>query len=211
VAFWPLGWGHSSAALYEDGTANIVSDPVTGQNSITMVAASYAKVRNNWPVASVQNAAGQFVPPDPANTTAGLRYTTPNPDPDANGGIVQNFTGPDPSAYFPGMVSYALAQTGGFDAGKGATLAEFLCYDVGKGQTVAPQLRYAALSPELQQIAVANIAQIPGAPSSSDCAAGAPPPVLAEFPVPAVAAGAVALGTVAVTIRRRRHGRLVTR
>jgi phosphate transport system substrate-binding protein len=204
VANWPQGWGHSSSAQFADGVANAVTNAVTGPNSIALDAASYAQVRNNWPVVSLQNAAGQFVPPDLANATAGLRYTTPSPDPSANGGIAQNFQGPDPTAYFPAMVSYAIAQTGGFDPGKGATLSEFLCYDVGKGQTIAPRLLYAAFPAELLRIAVDNIAEIPGAPSSSDCAAGAPSPVLAEFPVPAVAAGTVALGTAAIAIRRRR-------
>ena len=42
--------------------------------------------------------------------------------------------GPDPRAYFPSTYSYVLAQTAGFDAGKGATLGQFLCYAVSQGQ-----------------------------------------------------------------------------
>jgi hypothetical protein len=135
-----------------------------------------------------------------------LSYSTPIPDPTANGAFILNFTGPDPSAYVPATYSYVLAQTGGWAADKGATLGAFLCYAVGKGQDIMPALRYASLSSELEAIARTNISRIPGAPSADDCASsGSPPPLLPEFPLPAavVATVGVVVGLVMVRLRRR--------
>ncbi|MBV9593177.1 MAG: substrate-binding domain-containing protein, partial [Actinobacteria bacterium] len=191
VSNWPQGWGHSSTAQYADGVANVVADPVTGQNSITLVAAGYAKVRNNWPVASLQNAAGQFTQPDEDNVTVALGYAAPNPDPAALGTFILNFNGPDTRAYFPSTYSYVLAQSTGFDPGKGAALGLFLCYAVSRGQVIAPQLRYARLSAPLVQIAINAISKIPGAPPPDQCfLQGAPPPPSA----PTVAGGPGGVG-----------------
>jgi ABC-type phosphate transport system substrate-binding protein len=193
VSNWPQGWGHSSTALYADGVANVVADPVTGQNSITLVAAGYAKVRNNWPVASLQNAVGQYTQPDEDNVTVALGYATPNPDPAAVGTFILHYDGPDPRAYFPSTYSYILAQTTGFDPGKGAALGLFLCYAVSKGQVIAPLLRYARLSAPLVAIAINAISKIPGAPPSNQCfLQGAPPPP--QQPTVAGGPGAVATG-----------------
>src|SRR5262249_55516219 len=136
-------------------------------NSITYVAAGYAKVRG-FPVASVQNAAGVFTQPDENNVTIALSYATPL----GNGTFKLAFNGADPAAYFPSTYSYVLGQTAGFDPGKGPTLTRFLCYAVTKGQEIAPSLRYARLSIELVNIAINAIVQIPGAPSKADCPVG---------------------------------------
>ncbi len=175
VSNWPQNWGRSSPALYADGTANVVSDAVTGRDAITYVAAGYAKVRS-FPVASLQNAAGVFTQPDEDNVTVALGYATGRGD----GTFNLNFTGPDPRAYFPSTYSYVLAQTTGFDRGKGEALGQFLCYAVSLGQQIAPQLRYARLSAPLVQIAIGAISHIPGAPPPNACflaGADAPPPL----------------------------------
>lgn len=172
VSNWPQNWGRSTPQPYADGTATTVADPVSGKDAITYVAAGYAKVRS-FPVASLQNAAGVFTQPDEANVTIALGYATGRGD----GTFNLNFTGPDPRAYFPSTYSYVLAQTTGFDPGKGATLGQFLCYAVSAGQVIAPQLRYARLSKPLVDIAISAIARIPGAPPANRCfVAGAPAP-----------------------------------
>jgi ABC-type phosphate transport system substrate-binding protein len=171
---WPQTyWGVNPTPVpYADGTANYVADPVGGANSITYVAAGYAKVRS-FPTASIQNAGGVFTQPDEDNVTVALGYATPR----GNGTFNLSYGGPDKRAYFPSTYSYVLAQTAGYDPGKGATLAQFLCYAVTQGQVIAPQLRYARLSSILVSIAINAIVQIPGAPSKQDCpVAGAPPP-----------------------------------
>ena len=169
---WPAGWGRANPIAFADGVANAVIGPGE-QGAITYVAAGYAKVRN-FPVASVQNAAGVFTQPDEDNVTVALGYAIPNGD----GTFSLRFDGPDPRAYFPSTYSYVLAQTTGWDAGKGATLSQFLCYAVSKGQEIGPQLRYARLSTVLVNLAISEIVKIPGAPSAAACpvAGSAPPP-----------------------------------
>jgi phosphate transport system substrate-binding protein len=183
TSVWPQGsWGANPVPVATaDGTASYVADPTSGPNTITYVAAGYAKVRN-FPTASVQNAAGVFTQPDEDNVTVALGYAHAR----SNGTFQLAFNGPDPKAYFPSTYSYILAQTTGFDPGKGATLSQFLCYAVSKGQEIAPQLRYARLSSVLVGIAINAIVQIPGSISRGGCfvAGAAPPP-----PPPAVKGG----------------------
>jgi len=174
TSIWPQeAWGaRPNPVATADGTASFVADPVSGANSITYVAAGYAKVRN-FPTASVENAAGVFTQPDETNVTVALGYATPL----GNGTFKLAFSGPDPRAYFPSTYSYILAQTAGFNPSKGATLGTFLCYAISAGQPEAPSLRYARLSSALVNIAENAIVQIPGAPSRSNCfVAGAPAP-----------------------------------
>jgi phosphate transport system substrate-binding protein len=189
TSVWPQSnWGANPVPQQTaDGTAAYVADPTGGNDSITYVAAGYAKVRN-FPMASVQNAAGTFTQPDEENVTVALGYATPR----GNGTFQLAFNGPDRRAYFPSTYSYILAQTAKFDPGKGATLARFLCYAVSKGQVIAPTLKYARLSAPLVDIAINAIVQIPGAPSKANCpVAGAPPPP----PPPSVAGGPGATGS----------------
>ena len=185
TSVWPQeGWGdHPVTVASADGTAGYVADPTGGPNAITYVAAGYAKVRS-FPTASVQNAAGVFTQPDEDNVTRALGYAQKR----GNGTFQLAFNGPDSRAYFPSTYSYVLAQTAGFDPGKGATLAKFLCYAVSQGQVIAPQLRYARLSSVLVNIAIDAIVQIPGAPPAAQCPiAGAPPPP----PPPSVVVGGI--------------------
>jgi len=191
VSLWPTdgpGKATFNPNQYADGVASAVADPVAGRDSIGYVAAGYAKVRA-FPVASVQNAAGEFKQPDDLNVTVALGYATGNGD----GTFRLKYNGPDPRAYFPSTYSYVLAQTTGYDPAKGAAVGQFLCYAVGQGQTIAPQLRYARLSSAVVAISVDQISHIPGAPPASQCTAGAPPPP----PPPSVLGGSS--GTVART------------
>jgi ABC-type phosphate transport system substrate-binding protein len=192
ISNWPSGWGRANPVSFGDGVANTVADPQAGKDAITYTAAGYAKVRN-FPVASVQNAAGVFTQPDEANVTVALGYATAQNDPSTNtvGTFALNFGGPDPRAYFPSTYSYILAQTGGSSPSKGATLGQFLCYAISKGQEIAPLLRYARLSAPLVQIAINAIVQIPGAPPAASCfVAGAAAPPGAPQVANGAAAGA---------------------
>jgi ABC-type phosphate transport system substrate-binding protein len=201
VSTWPtvlLNDYTEKLANGSDGVANTVADPNAGVDAITYDAAGYAKVRA-FPVASVQNAAGQFTQPDENNVTIALAYAAGRGD----GTFVLNFSGPDPAAYFPSTYSYALVQTTGYDPGKGSTLGQFLCYAISNnGQAIAPALRYARLSQQIVAISRTQIVQIPGAPTADQCAPGsqgianvtppgAPPPG-AVAGGPAAAAGPTA-------------------
>ncbi len=177
TSLWPgPSWGATSVAT-ADGVADYVANPASGANSITFVAAGYAKVRN-FPTASVQNAAGVFTQPDAPNVTIALAYATER----SNGTFQLSYDGPDPNAYFPSTYSYVLVQnfvSGAFGPDKGATMGSFLCYAISQGQLVAVQLRYAQLSAPLVKIAQDAIAQIPGAPKQNNCFVGnsKPPPL----------------------------------
>lgn len=181
TSIWPAGWGRANPIAFADGVANAVIAPGE-EGAITYVAAGYAKVRN-FPVASVQNAAGVFTAPDEDNVTVALGYAIPNND----GTFALRFSGPDPRAYFPSTYSYVLAQTTGWDPAKGATLSQFLCYAVSKGQEIGPSLRYARLSQVLVTLAVSQISKIPGSPPAAQCpvagsAPAPPPPVIVGGP-----------------------------
>jgi hypothetical protein len=181
--------------------ANTVADSVAGQNAITYVADGYAKARNNWPVASVQNATNAFTQPTDENVAVALGYSTTASD----GTYILNFQGPDPRSYFPSTFSYVLAQTTGADPAKGATLAKFLCYSVSAGQANAPALGYAPLSADNIQAAISKIALIPGAPPQNQCAvSAAPPPTLGEFQNVALALAAAGVPIAVLGQRRRR-------
>ncbi len=176
VSNWPQEWGRSVSIPLADGVATNVADDGTGANHITYVAAGYAKVKQT-PMASLQNAAGVYTQPDETNVTVALGYATGRGD----GTFNLNFTGPDPRAYFPSTYSYVLAQTTGFDQGKGETLGKFLCWAVSAGQDAdyVDELKYARLSKPIVDIAIDAISKIPGAPPKSSCfvaGAAAPPP-----------------------------------
>jgi ABC-type phosphate transport system substrate-binding protein len=193
VSTWPATLMNAytpKQASGSDGVANTVADTNAGVDAITYDAAGYAKVRN-FPVASVQNAAGVFTQPDESNVTIALAYATGRGD----GTFLLNFSGPDRNAYFPSTYSYALVQTTGFDPGKGATLAQFLCYAISNtGQADAPALRYARLSQEIVAISRDQIVQIPGAPPASACAPGSQG-IANATPVGAPPPGSVASGS----------------
>lgn len=177
VPTWPStveGCRSVPVASGSDGVANYVADPSLGPGSITYNAAAYALVRN-FPNAYVENAAGAFTKPDSLSVTIALEFASAVGD----GTFRLDFqerSGADPRAYNPSTYSYILAQTGGFDVGRGTTLGKFLCYSIGIGQKDAPSLLYAALSAQVQRIGEAAILKIPGAPPAAACLAGAPPP-----------------------------------
>lgn len=176
IPVWPsvlLGCRNVPTASGSEGVADTVHDPTQGPGSITYDAAGYAIVRQ-LPNAYVQNAAGVFTLPGATSVTVALEYASPVGD----GTFSLDFnekSGADVRAYNPSTYSYVLAQTGGFDTGRGSTLGRFLCYAIGAGQVRASALLYAPLSAAVQAIGEAAIVQIPGAPNAAQCLQGAPP------------------------------------
>jgi phosphate transport system substrate-binding protein len=188
VSTWPqntLSAG-SGSSTGSDGVAQTVS---LSESSITYVDAARAAATKfqggGWPVASVQNAAGVFQVPEPANATVALGYATPRD----NGTFQLHYDGADERAYFPSTYSYVIAQTTGFDPEKGQVLGAFLNFAVTAGQRRADQLVYSRLSTVLVNLALDKIQQIPGAPARPTDLGGAPPP-------PDVAAGVATPGVV---------------
>jgi ABC-type phosphate transport system substrate-binding protein len=187
---WPNGWGKSSAAPAAAGVAAAVAD-TSGQFAITYNEAGYAKLYPDTTAnAFVENAnPGVFTAPTEDAVSVALSYAQPR----GNGTFILNFTGPDPTAYFPSTYSYIIAQTTGFPADKGEVLARFLCYAVTKGQRLdlTKELGYARLSQPLVDIARDGISKIPGAPPWDSCkvdSAAAPPAPTTVAPTTTAAA-----------------------
>jgi phosphate transport system substrate-binding protein len=187
---WPNGWGKSSAAPAAAGVAAAVAD-TSGQFAITYNEAGYAKLYPDTTAnALVENAnTGVFTAPTEDAVSVALSYAQPR----GNGTFILNFTGPDPTAYFPSTYSYIIAQTTGFPADKGEVLARFLCYAVTKGQRLdlTKELGYARLSQPLVDIARGGISKIPGAPPWDSCKvdSAAPPPAPTIAPTTTAAQG----------------------
>jgi ABC-type phosphate transport system substrate-binding protein len=178
ISQWPTGYGAVSTAFASDGIGRSVG---ANADSVTYIETGYTKV-TGLPAAFVQNPAGVFTPPNPANSTVALGYATP--DPSAPGTFKLSYTGGDPRAYFPSTYSYAIAQTTGFPADKGKVLATYLDYVACQGQARAEPLLYSRLSIPLVNIALDAITKIPGAPprpATASCNAP-PPPALKNAP-----------------------------
>ena len=171
TGLWPQqGWSARAVPVaYDDGVANFVADPGAGYDSITFLPNSYAQERQ-FPVANVQNAAGDFVGPDSASASAGLAGGTT----DIDGSYTPNFEKTDSHSYQPDIVNWALAPNAGFDPAKGATLARFLCWALTGGQAAAAALRHAPLPSDMTNVGFEAIRRIPGAPSDTFCRAGPP-------------------------------------
>lgn len=199
---WPVDWGKVGSALAADGVAAAVADESSGQNAITYNEAGFAKLRG-FPNAAVQNASGLFVLPSEDAVSSALAYASATSDAEGRPGTFRlNYTANDPAAYFPSTYSYVIAQTTGFNAAKGETLARFLCYAVTKGQRadLTKQLGYARLSQPLVDIARNSIAQIPGAPPWDQCAVAdsGPAPTQATT-IPQAAPATTQAGSTATT------------
>jgi len=171
TTLWPTFHGAVPVA-FNDGVADIITNPEVGPNSIGFVAGGFAQERN-MPVANVENASGAFADPQAAAVTAGLAGALPAGD----GTYAFNFASADPVAYQPDEVAWFVAPTAGFDPQKGRTLSLVLCWAVTTGQQSLIPLRDAPLTPDLQVAALDAIARIPGAPA--DCAG--PPPATHAF------------------------------
>ena len=206
ISRWPTYEAFASAA-FPDGVAFAVADPA-GMYSITYNEVAFARIRG-LPMASLENASGNFVQPTGEAVSVSLGYATGNSD----GTFDLDYTPPAPGAYPVAMYSYAIAQTTGFDPAKGEVLARFLCYAVTRGQRVelTNALGYASLSVALVEIARNSISQIPGAPVWEQCAVIDPmPPVeIPEAPSPPLLIVSVALVIGSATLYSRRHHRSV--
>jgi ABC-type phosphate transport system substrate-binding protein len=185
-------------AFASEGIATTVAGSSSGRSTIAYLEAGYS-VKLGLPTAFVRNGAGEFTPPNPQGSTAGLSDAIPQPD----GTFRPQYGGLDPSAYVPSTYAYVIAQTTGFDPAKGAVLGAILNYAVTKGQERAVPLGYSRLPPVLVDLALDRIQQIPGAPPRPTGEDGEPPveppavvpeaPLAVLLPVTASLLGLVAL------------------
>lgn len=145
---WPVGTG----AKGNDGVAAAIKST---PNSLGYVEQAYA-LQNKFTVASVKNAAGNYVEPSLASTTAAaegleipadLRFTVSNPD------GVEAY--PITSQTF--VVAYADACKAGFSEQVAKGIKTFLTYGLGAGQDVLGELQYAKLPAAIHDKATAQL------------------------------------------------------
>lgn len=140
--------GASGSAANAAGVAKTVG-------GITYSELSFA-LDNKLPVAFVQNAAGEFVAPDAAATSAFLGGGTIK----ENGTVDVDFAKKIPGAYPIGTTSYALAYASGKNADKQAIVKQFLTYMLDKCPTKHPEKGFAQITGPLYDKAKQQIAKI---------------------------------------------------
>ena len=171
--------GGDETAQGDSGTAAVVSST---PGSITYVEPEYAVEYGNMPVASVQNASGDFVQPTPENVAGALAYAQGQPN-----GIQQlNFAGTGCNVYNPSTYSYMLVRTdGNYGSTYGQTVGGFLNYVLTIGERNAPQINYADIGLSLEQYGIGRAQLVPGYPAltsseQANFAAGDVTPTIAQ-------------------------------
>ncbi len=141
---WPGGVGGKGS---EGVTAAVTNAPGT----IGYVELSYA-LQNKLPVASVKNAAGNFIAPTLASTTAAVAAQVPTAPADLRFLIV-NPPASAPTAYPIGASTWVLLYKD-YPASKSAevkAMVDFLWWAIHDGQKYAAQVDYSAMAPNLVQ------------------------------------------------------------
>ena len=187
-----------AAQQFSDGVANFVAAQYN-DGAITYVEYGYAKERG-FPVASLKNASGAFVQPTAVNVSVALQGASINSDgTQVLGGVYRNS---DARAYPMSSYSYMIVPTSEvspFNAGKGASLSEYIFYFLCAGQQKAEQLGYAPLPKNLVEFGFDAVARIPGAVAAPAIDSCANPTITGGFLVsraaPATTAAPAAGGT----------------
>ena len=196
------GWaaGNPVGQSGSDNAANYVSS-LSSQGSITYVETAYAK-EHNFPVASLQNAAGQFVQPTSLNVATALEKAELHTDLTQN--LTNVYTNPIPNAYPLSAYSYlvtpcspTLAAPQGFScdgpAGastfptqKGQALGQFVGFMGCAGQQQMATLGYSPLPPNLVQADFDAIGRLNGGvePPKVSAATCKNPYVDGQIPLP---------------------------
>jgi phosphate transport system substrate-binding protein len=142
---WPTGQGAKG------------SDGVTAAVKQTAGAIGYAEVSfakgSALGIASIKNASGSFVQPNPTNVTAALAEAQIPPDLK----IKPNYKATAADAYPISTPTFVLAYAKQKDPAKGKLLKDFVSYAVGSGQAAAQGLYYAPLPSDLQAKAKAAV------------------------------------------------------
>ena len=139
----------------ESGSAKVASGVAGKVGAITYSELSFA-TDNKLKVAYVQNAAGEFVAPDSAGTSAFLGGGTIK----ENGTVDVDFVKSIKGAYPIGTASYALAYASGKDAEKQKVVSEFLTYILDKCPNKYPEKGFAQITGSLYTKAKEQIAKI---------------------------------------------------
>jgi len=139
---WPIGLG-------ADGSKGVLAIVKQTPGTIGYMELNYAK-QNGVPVASIQNAAGHFVPPSPASAAAAITafsdalakdVRTPIVDPPASA----------PDAYPISGLSFILIPKDRPDPAQQAAVRDFIAFAISTGQDSAEDLSYAKLPDAIQK------------------------------------------------------------
>ena len=137
------------------GSAAVAAGVVGKAGAIGYGEVSYA-TDNKLSVANIQNAAGEFVKPDAAGTSAFLGGGTIN----ANGTVTLDYKKAIPGAYPLGTTSYALAYSSGKDATKQKLVADWFTYVLDKCPGKYPEKGFSQITGPLYTKAKEQIAKI---------------------------------------------------
>ncbi len=145
---WKKSAGAGNSVQWPTGIGGKGSEGVTGQlrqqpGSIGYVELTYAE-QNKLPVAKIKNAAGQYVLPTAAGTTAAIAAFGAQLAKDPRQPIV-NPPATAADAYPIAGLTFLLVPKDGPDKAKRAALKGFVKYVIGPGQTTAGSLNYAPL------------------------------------------------------------------
>jgi phosphate transport system substrate-binding protein len=144
---WPNGLGGQ-------GNSGVAGEVKANEGAIGYVELAYA-VQNNIPVATVQNAAGEWVQASHGSTTAAAAGVTL---PDDMKVMITN--SPNPLAYPIAGFTWILANREQTDQAKGKALVDMLMWAITDGQQYTVELGYAPLSPDAVMKAEALIRSI---------------------------------------------------
>lgn len=139
---WPVGVGGKGN---EGVTGNVRNTP----GAIGYVELAYAQ-QNNLPTAEIQNAAGKYVQPTAAGTTAAIAAFTDQLTKDPRAPIV-NAPASAPDAYPISGLTYLIIPKDGPDKAKRTALKQFVQYIITDGQATAGTLNYAPLPDGIKQ------------------------------------------------------------
>jgi phosphate transport system substrate-binding protein len=151
---WKQRAGSGNSVQWPTGIGGKGSEGVTGQlrqepGSIGYVELTYAE-QNKLPVAKIKNAAGQYVAPTAAGTTAAIAAFGAELGKDPRVPIV-NPPASAADAYPIAGLTFLLLPKDGPDKAKRAALKGFVKYVIGPGQAAAGVLNYAPLPEGLKQ------------------------------------------------------------
>ncbi|WP_380124556.1 substrate-binding domain-containing protein [Dactylosporangium cerinum] len=187
TSYFPPVQGRAIARNGSDGVMNTVSAG-SSNGAIGYDEYSYA-LAANYPVANVQNAAGQFTAPTAGNVTAALTRATIDADPASptylTANLSQVYTSPDARAYPLSSYSYAIIPTGTnnqdsrMNTGKRQTLADFLAYGLCGGQRSLSVAGYAPLPANLVRAGFEQIRRLQTADPAVDLTGATSCPVAA--------------------------------
>jgi phosphate transport system substrate-binding protein len=158
---WKNGPGAGTAVQWPAGVGAKGSEGVTGQvkqtpNAIGYVELIYAE-ENKLPVASIKNAAGEFIRPSLDSTTAAAASVAGQIPDDLRVSITN---APGATAYPLSSFTYLLVYKEQPDQAKGKALVDFMWWAIHDGEQMARAMRYAPLPDEVVKKTEAKINSI---------------------------------------------------